>query len=155
MNYRIYWKNGWSLAVKTFQKALLERSTRQPLKLVCMVVVLWPAAARAQSGAGSGSLGGTFVLPEVTVVAPTPLQGDGIDRDKVPATVQTLRAQDFERTNSFSTTDTLGQRIPGTTITDVQGNAFFQDLRYRGFAASPLQGTPPRTGHLPEWYPPQ
>ena len=34
------------------------------------------------------------------------------------------------------------QRVPGVSPTDVQGNGFFQDLRYRGFAASPLQGTP-------------
>ena len=34
------------------------------------------------------------------------------------------------------------QRIPGVNTTDVQGNGLFQDLRYRGFSASPLQGTP-------------
>ena len=34
------------------------------------------------------------------------------------------------------------QRVPGVSTTDVQGNGFVQDLRYRGFAASPLQGTP-------------
>ncbi len=83
-----------------------------------------------------------FVLPEVTVIDTTPLHGDGIDRDKVPAMVQTLTAEDFTRTNSFAMTDALGQRIPGVTITDVQGNALSEDLRYRGFAASPLQGTP-------------
>jgi iron complex outermembrane receptor protein len=82
------------------------------------------------------------VLPEITVVAPTPLHGDEINREKIPAMVQTLTAEDFVRTYSFSTTDTFGQRIPGTTLTDVQGNAFSADLRYRGFAASPLQGTP-------------
>ena len=34
------------------------------------------------------------------------------------------------------------QRVPGVATTDVQGNGFMQDFRYRGFAASPLQGTP-------------
>ncbi|MBI3801869.1 MAG: TonB-dependent receptor [Deltaproteobacteria bacterium] len=82
------------------------------------------------------------MLPEVTVLDTTPLHGDGIDRDKVPAMVQTLRAEDFVRTNSFTLTDTLGQRVPGVSTTDVQGSTFLQDLRYRGFAASPLQGTP-------------
>lgn len=97
----------------------------------------------AQSVSGNSPPGGTtFVLPEITVVDTTPLHGDGIDREKVPAMVQMLTAEDFARANSFATTDALGQRVPGTTITDVQGNAFFQDLRYRGFAASPLQGTP-------------
>jgi len=42
----------------------------------------------------------------------------------------------------MSATEALQQRVPGVSLTDVQGNGFFQDLRYRGFAASPLQGTP-------------
>ena len=32
--------------------------------------------------------------------------------------------------------------MPGISPSDVQGNGLAQDLRYRGFAASPLQGTP-------------
>jgi iron complex outermembrane receptor protein len=111
--------------------------------VACLAAMLWPGVVLAQSALVSGSLGGTpFVLPEVTVVDTTPLHGDGIDRDKVPAMIQTLRAENFARTNSFTLTDTLGQRVPGVSITDVQGSTFFQDLRYRGFAASPLQGTP-------------
>src|SRR5262249_54792777 len=38
--------------------------------------------------------------------------------------------------------ETFAQRIPGVTTNNVQGNEFATDLRYRGFAASPLQGTP-------------
>jgi len=110
---------------------------------VWIIVLLWPEVGAAQSVSGSSPSGGApFVLPEITVVAPTPLRGDQINREKIPAMVQTLTAEDFVRTHSFATTDTLGQRIPGTTLTDVQGNPFSKDLRYRGFAASPLQGTP-------------
>jgi len=107
-----------------------------------VTALLWPTIGAAQSSAGSGTHTTPFVLPEVTVVDTTPLHSDGIDRDKVPALVQTLKGQDFERTHSFATTDVFEQHIPGVTLTDVQGNSFFQDLRYRGFAASPLQGTP-------------
>ncbi len=91
-----------------------------------------PAAAVAQ-GVG---------LPEIQVVTTSPLPGAGLDRDKVPAMVQTLSADDFQRTYSPSVTDTLMQRIPGVSTTDVQGNGFVQDLRYRGFVASPVPGTP-------------
>jgi iron complex outermembrane receptor protein len=56
--------------------------------------------------------------------------------------VQTLTAEDFSRVYSPNVVDTFAQRIPGVVTTDVQGNSFFQNLRYRGFAASPLQGTP-------------
>jgi iron complex outermembrane receptor protein len=65
-----------------------------------------------------------------------------IDRDKVPSNTQTLTAEDFSRSYSQSVTEALMQRVPGVSTTDVQGNGFTQDLRYRGFAASPLQGTP-------------
>jgi len=68
--------------------------------------------------------------------------GLGIDRNKVPAMVQTLPAADFSRDYSPNVVETFVQRIPGVTANDVQGNEFALDLRYRGFAASPLQGTP-------------
>ena len=108
-------------------------------------------------------------LPEIQVIAPAPVAAPParrvsrpaapppaaappaeavprdptvIDRDKVPSSTQTLTASDFERTYTQSVTDALMQRVPGVSTTDVQGNGFTQDLRYRGFAASPLQGTP-------------
>src|SRR5262249_28214296 len=43
---------------------------------------------------------------------------------------------------SPNVTQTLDQRVPGVFISDAQGNEFTSDLRYRGFTASPLQGTP-------------
>ena len=81
-------------------------------------------------------------LPAYQVIATTPVTGIGFDRNKVPAMAQTVTAEDFSRVYSPNVLDTLQQRIPGVITTDVQGNGFFQDLRYRGFAASPLQGTP-------------
>src|SRR5215475_7244547 len=103
-------------------------------------------AAGVMLGAGLAALPvgavAQTVLPEIVVVAPSPLQGAGIDRDKVPAMVQTLTADDFQRTYSPSVTETLLQRIPGVVTNDVQGNSAVQDLRYRGFVASPLAGTP-------------
>src|SRR5689334_19259324 len=75
-------------------------------------------------------------------VAPTPITGLGIDRNKVPAMVQTLPSEDFSRTYSPNVVETFVQRIPGVTTNNVQGNEFATDLRYRGFAASPVQGTP-------------
>ena len=56
--------------------------------------------------------------------------------------VQTLPAEDFSRTYSPNVVETFAQRIPGVTTNNVQGNEFATDLRYRGFAASPVQGTP-------------
>jgi iron complex outermembrane receptor protein len=85
---------------------------------------------------------GSVVLPPVEVIA-TPLSsGSAIDRWKVPGTVETLSGPDIARGHPASAAEILGQQLPGANLNDLQGNPFTQDLRYRGFAASPLQGTP-------------
>src|SRR5262249_32435183 len=81
-------------------------------------------------------------IPAFQAVATTPVTGLGVDRDKIPAMVQTLTAEDFSRVYSPNVTQTLDQRVLGVFISDAQGNEFTSDLRYRGFTASPLQGTP-------------
>jgi iron complex outermembrane receptor protein len=101
-----------------------------------------PRPAPAASSATTTSVTQPAPMPALSVVSTTPITGLGFDRDKVPALVQTLTAEDFTRANSPSVLDALQQRIPGVVTTDVQGNSLFPDFRYRGFAASPLQGTP-------------
>jgi iron complex outermembrane recepter protein len=96
-------------------------------------ICMQPATMLAQSE--------TIALPDLNVVATSPLRG-GIDRDKVPGTVQTLTSDDFRRTESPIVTETLFQRIPGVTLSDPNGNSAAQELSYRGFFGSPLQGTP-------------
>ncbi|HEY4847101.1 MAG TPA: TonB-dependent receptor [Methylocella sp.] len=111
-------------------------------------VALLPIASGSKSFAASAiaatpaAPGAAIELPEVEVVATSPLGGGGEDRDKIPAQVQTVPAEDFARTNSPSVTDTLQQQVPGAVSIDVNGNPFSQDLFYRGFHASPRQGTP-------------
>jgi iron complex outermembrane receptor protein len=130
--------------------------------VVALIATLWTDTAFSQQQE-------SVFLPQIDVIAPSPLSGStarsrraptsaptritvtvpaaapseaGIDRDKIAASTQTLTSEDFSRTYSSSITDTLVQRVPGVSVTDVQGNGFTQELRYRGFTASPLQGTP-------------
>ena len=56
--------------------------------------------------------------------------------------VQTVTSEEFSRVYSPNVVETLQQRIPGVITNNVQGNEFATDLRYRGFSASPVQGTP-------------
>ncbi|WP_245276261.1 TonB-dependent receptor [Methylocapsa aurea] len=84
----------------------------------------------------------TVALPEVDVVATSPLPGSGEDPEKFPSLVQSLFGPDFERTYSPNITDALQQRVPGIFVDDINGNPFSQELYYRGFVASPLQGSP-------------
>lgn len=90
----------------------------------------------------AGSAAAQQALPAIEVIANTPVQGPGIDRDKIPSMVTSVTPADFERTYSQNITDTLFQRVPGMTLSDPNGNSAQQEIRYRGFAASPLQGTP-------------
>ncbi len=103
-----------------------------------------PAARRAAASppVAAATTPVPSALPAYQVIATTPVTGIGFDRSKVPAMAQTVTAEDFSRVYSPNVLDTLQQRIPGVITSDVQGNGFSQDLRYRGFAASPLQGTP-------------
>jgi iron complex outermembrane receptor protein len=110
--------------------------------LAALVFGLLSAAAGAQDIAPDmAPAEAPVTLPPVEVVGASPL-GGYVDRDKVPGTVQTLNSNDFQRTESPLVTDTLFQRIPGVTLSDPNGNNAAQELSYRGFFASPVQGTP-------------
>src|SRR4051812_36033591 len=85
---------------------------------------------------------GRPLLPTPSAAPAEPRDPALIDRDKVPSMVQSATAEDFSRTYSSNVTDTLFQRLIGITLSDPNGNSAVQEIRYRGFAASPLQGTP-------------
>ncbi len=72
-------------------------------------------------------------------MAPEP---GSIDRDKVPANVQTMSASDFDHATSPSLLDAISRGLPGVSLSDQTGNPFQLDLNYRGFTASPVIGTP-------------
>src|ERR1700719_114132 len=76
--------------------------------------------------------------------APAPAKADPtlIDRDKVPSNTQVLTSADFSHTQSTNLLDSLARGLPGVSLGDQSGNAFQRDLNYRGFNASPVQGTP-------------
>ncbi len=96
------------------------------------------AGAMAQSADSN-----VVALPEVDVVSTTPLSGgSGQDIYSFPSMVQTVTPDEFATTRSPNVTDTLQQRVPGVFVDDINGNPFSQELQYRGFYASPQQGTP-------------
>ena len=99
-----------------------------------LTLALLPAAAFADDAAPTVS--------PLVVVAPTPLAGTGVDRDKLPSSTDVLEAADLQRRGSLSITDVLAQRTPGISLSDSQGNGLARALDYRGFTASPLQGAP-------------
>ncbi|GAC1330815.1 MAG: TonB-dependent receptor [Beijerinckiaceae bacterium] len=84
------------------------------------------------------------MLPEIEVVGQSALaSGDsGIDRAKIPANVQVLASDDIARSATPNLVDVLNRRLPGVSTTDAAGNPFQSTVTYRGFAASPVPGTP-------------
>jgi iron complex outermembrane receptor protein len=106
------------------------------VRVTAGMLVLMPAAAWAQVSPAA------VQLPTIEVVESSPLSRGDLDRDKVPANIQTLAAPDLDHAKSPDLLQAIGQRLPGVSLSDQTGNPFQLDLNYRGFAASPVLGTP-------------
>ena len=83
-----------------------------------------------------------FELPTIQVIGTTPLPGFGTPLKDVPANVQTFNRGDFDRQRPFDLTDFLGRNANSVASSSAQGNAYQQDIIFRGFTASPLLGNP-------------
>ena len=131
------------------------------LRIASVAALAAPVAAVAQQNAGAGADASTVSLPEIRVIGTTPVpparpaaapaaatsaataaEPGAIDRDKVPANVQTLSAADFDHAKAPDLLDALARALPGVALGDQTGNQFQLDLNYRGFIASPVIGTP-------------
>ncbi len=65
-----------------------------------------------------------------------------IPLEKVPSAVGQVSSVDIERTGSPAIEQAIQQYVPGAIVSDVNGNAFSTDVQFRGFTASPVEGTP-------------
>jgi len=81
-------------------------------------------------------------LPQVSVIAPTPLLGSGVDRNKVPAASQVFSSSDVRLQGPPNYLDTMQNQAQGVQLNSAAGGPFQPNLTYHGFIASPLQGTP-------------
>ncbi len=84
--------------------------------------------------------GPVLTLPPVEVIAPTPLLGTGVDRDKVAAETTTLDSSDISRGGNPDFLSALNELAPGLTLDDAASNPYQPSVFYHGFEASPLQG---------------
>jgi iron complex outermembrane recepter protein len=60
----------------------------------------------------------------------------------VPSNTVVLTPNDLNHESTPSFLDALNRGLPGVSLSDQTGNPFQKDLNYRGFTASPVQGTP-------------
>ncbi|MDB5449851.1 MAG: putative tonB-dependent receptor yncD precursor [Phenylobacterium sp.] len=80
-------------------------------------------------------------LSGVTVVARSPLSEAQAKRDEIPAAVVTLDAADLQPGQGSAVLQALERHAPGVALSDAQANPYQSNLVYRGFEASPLQGS--------------
>ncbi len=78
----------------------------------------------------------------VEVVSETPLAGTELQINQIAAPVQTATAADIENVGALDLADFMNRRLNGVSINEMAGNPFQPDVNFRGYTASPLQGTP-------------
>jgi iron complex outermembrane recepter protein len=81
-------------------------------------------------------------VPKIEVVGTTPLPGIGVPLEKVPANVQSSNAEKIGKQKAIGIADFIDQNGGSVTAGAGQNNPFQPDISFRGFAASPLLGTP-------------
>ena len=81
-------------------------------------------------------------LPQVVVIANTPLPGLGLPANEIPANVQTADSQEMRRQQTPDLADYLNNSFSGISASASAANPFQLDVNYHGFTASPLLGTP-------------
>ncbi len=79
---------------------------------------------------------------QVEVIDVSPVLGTGVSKDRVPANVQTIDRSEIEQRRGISLSELFNERVGSATVNDATTNPFQQDIRFRGFTASPLLGLP-------------
>lgn len=122
----------------------MPRRGRAGVLALTAALILAGGTAPAQTPAGQPSPEATpsVTLPPVEVIGTSPLPGVGIDRDKVPANIQSLPAPDSAKEGATALTTGLDERLGSANLNANLDNPFQPDVQYRGFEASPVVGTP-------------
>ena len=111
---------------------------------MCLAASALPLLASAADGARAppGNPATAQELPQVTVIANTPLPGLGLPLNEVPANVQTASSEDMQRQQTLDLAEYLNNNFSGINASESADNPLQMDVNYHGFTASPLLGTP-------------
>jgi iron complex outermembrane receptor protein len=121
---------------------MLMRRSIGHITAVILVLIRPAAAAQTAPPDPNPQALPTITLPTVEVIGTTPLPGTGIDRDKVPANVQSLTSSDLAREGSASLINSLTDQTGSVNVSATLDDPFQPDILFRGFTASPVLGTP-------------
>ena len=106
------------------------------------VAVVIACGCASASGAIAADAPATVPLGTVEVVGTTPVTAAGVDRDRLPYTVQTGTAADARAMQADSLSSYLLRRFTGFNVADVQGNPLLPEVTFHGYRASSLVGAP-------------
>jgi len=81
-------------------------------------------------------------LGVMNVISTSPLDGRGVEANKLPGNIQTVSAEKLQKAQSISLADYINQYLGSVSINEAQNNPLQPDIYYRGFVASPLLGMP-------------
>jgi len=81
-------------------------------------------------------------LGVMNVISATPLEGGGVEANKLPGHIQVVTSEQLQKTQSISLADYISRYLGSVTINEAQNNPLQPDIYYRGFVASPLLGMP-------------
>ena len=137
------------------------------LWLILAAFVLKPETGAAQEASSSSGGSTTPTLPEIHVIATTPVPPPrsapaaatgatstaaagtaatavpgAVEQDKISSNVQVLSAPAFDQAKTPDLLQAMVRGLPFVSLSDQTGNQFQLDLNYRGFIASPVIGTP-------------
>lgn len=83
-----------------------------------------------------------IALDDISVIGTSPLGGDQLDRDKVPANVISVTSDQIRSSNTPTVQEGFAQTTPSVSISDVTGNPFNKEVFFRGFQSSQQNGAP-------------
>jgi outer membrane receptor protein involved in Fe transport len=112
------------------------RCAARAFAALCALAAL-PAAAQIVDNPATEIEGST-----VEVIGTVPVPGLGTPLREIPATVQSVGAEELRNHDARDITEHFERSFTGVNLNSAQGNPFQQDLLYRGFTASPLLGVP-------------
>ncbi|WP_334106719.1 TonB-dependent receptor [Methylobacillus sp.] len=114
---------------------------RESFRLSTVAVLVANACINFQAHASDA--GEAYITTDkVSVVGTTPLPSLGLPLSQVPASIQLISGEQMKQQRSLTIADYLQNNIAGVNVNDTQNNPFQPDISFRGYAASPLLGTP-------------
>jgi outer membrane receptor protein involved in Fe transport len=109
---------------------------RKKITLLVSLLFALPQASQAENKSE------VLEFETVEVVGTMPIPGIGVPINQVPSNVQAASGKSISEQKSLNVAEFMDNNLGAVTTNDTVGNPYQPDVIYRGFAASPLLGTP-------------